>query len=73
MPHLLVRYIVFPAHSLNNKPKLTSLVSDLEIISGPTLSGLYIVDISTNDLEKIKSAIIPYYLLMEDFESKVLH
>jgi len=70
-----VRYIVFPSYQSKDKSiRFDQLISDkITVINGPTLSGLYIIDGSLSDIVLLKEAIYPYYILMEDFESSIIH
>jgi hypothetical protein len=72
-----VRYIVFPSHASLDapRPQLDDLFEevDVEVVTGPTESGLYIVEGSPCSIELLKFIAFPYYVLMEDFELPTVH
>ncbi len=63
-----MRYVAFPSHFYSEEaPPLECLLnSSIRIVSGPTTSGLYIIEGSKEAIELLKS-ITEYYLFMEDF------
>ncbi len=64
-----MRYVAFPSHFYEEEaPPLECLLnSSIRIVSGPTTSGLYIIEGSKEAIELLKS-ITEYYLFMEDFD-----
>jgi hypothetical protein len=72
-----MRYVIFPSaqHSDGSRPELITLLIDnkINIIYGPTKSGLYLVDGDSVAIKNLKSVIEPYYIIFEDFEIVSVH
>lgn len=69
-----MKYIIFPAYQADEvRPSLSEYLDETIICSGPTQSGLYLVECSSIEAEILKFLIQPHYLLMEDFEDPTIH
>lgn len=72
-----MRYIVFLSFESKDKarPNLDDLIGelDIDILSGPTENGLYLVDGSHSSIELLKFLAYPFYILMEDFDPPIIH
>lgn len=72
-----MRYIVFPSYSYKNysRPQLEDTIreSEIEIVSGPTESGLYIIEGEILIVEILKLVTHPFYVIMEDFDLPTIH
>jgi hypothetical protein len=69
-----MRYVIFPSYQYQDENRPDILEEEgITILQGPTESGLYLIDCDSLVLEKLKSTIEPYYLLMEDFETQTVH
>lgn len=67
---------MFPTFSNKDKdiPSVQDLLyEEVNVISGPTDSGLYIIEDSYNTLKYIQSVLEPHYIVMQDFDSPILH
>lgn len=72
-----MRFVIFPSHAHldGSRPSLPSLLFDEEIniLYGPTPSGLYLLDCDLIEIEILSLLLEPYYILMEDFEKLSVH
>lgn len=72
-----MRFIVFPSFESKDelRPELDDLIgdSDIDIVSGPTESGLYLIDGHYSEVELLKFIAYPYYVVMEDFDPPTIH
>jgi hypothetical protein len=72
-----MKYIVFPSFESKEKsrPDLYHLIDDLDIdvMSGPTESGLYLIEGDPSTIEIFKYVVFPNYLIMEDFDPPIIH
>ena len=77
MSHQIMRFIVFPSFESKNMelPNLHDLIgdSDIDVISGPTDSGIYLIEGESSTIEIFKYIAYPYYILMEDFDPPTVH
>lgn len=72
-----MRYIVFPSHQSEgeNRPNLYDIISDsdIDILSGPSESGLYLIEGDPALVEVLKWIAHPYYVVMNDFDLPTIH
>ena len=72
-----MRFIVFPSFESKNveRPDLYDLIadSDIDVMSGPTDSGIYLIEGESSIIEIFKYIAYPYYIIMEDFELPTVH
>ena len=72
-----MRFIVFPSYESKDmeRPNLYDLIgdSDIDVMSGPTDSGIYLIEGESSTIEIFKYIAYPYYLIMEDFALPTVH
>jgi hypothetical protein len=72
-----MRYVIFPSAYYPNetRPQIAFLFEDsnIEIINGPTESGLYIIEGGVIDIELLKFLAEPFYIIFQDFEQHLIH
>lgn len=72
-----MRYVVFPSETYSDRerPDFDSFFWEhkVAIITGPTESGLYIIEGNKEDMERVKEILYPFYIMFEDFESPTVH
>ena len=72
-----MRYVIFPSanHLNGTRPPLASFFenTNIQIVFGPTESGLYLIEADIADSEILKISSEPFYIMFEDFESPLIH
>jgi len=72
-----MRYVIFPSayYPDGTRPSISSLFADadIEVIHGPTESGLYLIEGDLENINLLQSLSEPFYILFEDFDSHPIH